>query len=199
MKNSTNIIKYKFLSPIYDLFFRSIFSGIRMKAFESINIKPDSKVLLVGVGTGEDLKFLPDECHITGIDISQAMLSKAVKKSVGKKAEFIVMNGEKLDFNEESFDYIILNLILSVVENPRNAMSEAVRVLKTDGKILVFDKFVSRKIAYARKIFNILTSLLGTDITRNFEDIIQGIPVKILKQDASLFKGSYKIILLGKL
>jgi len=77
MKNSTNITKYRFLSPIYDLFFRDIFIKARDKAFTTLSIRPNSKVLLVGIGTGEDLLFIPEDCFITGIDISEPMLSRA--------------------------------------------------------------------------------------------------------------------------
>lgn len=126
MKNITNITKYRFLSLIYDLIFRNIFSEARKKAFTTLGIKPNSKVLLVGIGTGEDLLFMPKDCFITGIDISEAMLRQAGKKVPDSNAEFLIMNAESLDFLNETFDYITLNLILSVVENPRQAMLEAV-------------------------------------------------------------------------
>jgi len=81
MKNSTNITKYRFLSLIYDLVFRNIFIKARDKAFITLSIRPKSKVLLVGIGTGEDLIFMPEDCFITGIDISQSMLRQAYKKA----------------------------------------------------------------------------------------------------------------------
>lgn len=199
MKNSTNITKYRLLSPIYDLVFRNIFIKAREQAFTTLSIKANSKVLLVGVGTGEDLYFMPEDCFITGIDISETMLSQAGKKTQNRNAEFLIMNAEHLDFLNETFDYVILNLVLSVVENPRQAMSETVRVLKDDGQILVFDKFVSgSNVTLARKVTNVLTSFMGTDITRCFDKIVRGVPVKILRENTSLFKGSYKIILLEK-
>lgn len=199
MKNSTNITKYRFLSPIYDLVFRNVFIKARDKAFTTLSIRPNSKVLLVGIGTGEDLLFMPEDCFITGIDISEPMLRHAGKKTQNKNVEFLVMNAESLDFLNKTFDYVILNLVLSVVENPRQAMSEAVRVLKDNGKILVFDKFVnSSNVTLVRKLFNVLTSFIGTDINRYFDDIVRDIPVKIIRENASLFKGTYKIILLEK-
>lgn len=199
MKNSTNITKYKLLSYIYDLFFRNLFIKARHTAFSTFNIKNNKKVLLVGVGTGEDLKFIPDDCSIIGIDISESMLLQAIKKAQGKNAEFHIMNAESLKFLDDTFDYVIFNLVLSVVESPRKAILEGIRVLKSDGKVLVFDKFISGdNISLIRKLLNVLTSLVGTDINRRFEDIVRDMPVRIIKENDSMFKGSYKIIQLEK-
>ncbi|WP_243523357.1 methyltransferase domain-containing protein [Bacillus pseudomycoides] len=38
------------------------------------------------------------------------------------------MNAEQLQFPDESFDVVSLNLILSVVKKPKQALAEAIRV-----------------------------------------------------------------------
>jgi ubiquinone/menaquinone biosynthesis C-methylase UbiE len=110
------------------------------------------------------------------------------------------MNAEKLEFADGVFDKVVLNLILSVAENPALVMSEALRVLNDKGKILVFDKFIApgEKVSFGRKILNHITTFVGTDITRCFEDYIKGKPVKILVDEKSILGGHYRIILLEK-
>jgi ubiquinone/menaquinone biosynthesis C-methylase UbiE len=104
-----------------------------------------------------------------------------------------------LRFPDQSFECAALNLILSVAGNPKQVLAETVRVLKPKGKILIWDKFARPgKIHWVRKVLNGITSGLGTDITRNLEALLQGIPVNVLENQDSLFKGNYRAVLLEK-
>lgn len=199
MKNNTNIQKYKILSPIYDfLMGNRLFRNARKRAFSLLDFKPGNKLLLVGVGTGEDAPLLPHDLEIIGIDISDDMLDKARKKT--EHVIFMNMNAESLKFEDEKFDFVILNLILSVVENPQKALLEATRVLSPSGTILVFDKFLDedKKPNIIRKTLNMVTSLLGTDINRRFGEVIKGTSLNIKHQENSVLNGNYKIIVLRK-
>ncbi len=198
MKNKTNVTKYAFLSLIYDLVFTPFFTAARKKSFDMLGIKKNDKVLLVGVGTGLDIPLITPGAWVTGVDLSPAMLEKAEKKKTSR-TQLIKMNAEKLQFKSGAFDVVVLNLILSVVEKPSAAMREAYRVLKKGGRIMVWDKFApGKKTSLARKALNVITSLIGTDITRNFEDITQGMKLKILNDEAVMFGGNYRTIIIRK-
>lgn len=199
MKNHTNVRKYKILSPMYDVLMGNrIFRNARMKAFSLLDFKPNHTVLLVGVGTGEDIPLLPNHIEIIGIDLSDEMLEKARKKT--NHAVLMNMNAESLEFENEKFDFVILNLILSVVENPQKALIEAARVLSPSGTILVFDKFLDedKRPNIMRKALNLITSTLGTDINRSFDEIVKGTSLYIKHQESSVLNGNYKIIVLEK-
>lgn len=198
MKNKSNLIKYGFLSLIYDRFFTFVFSSGRKKSFSMIKIRKDDKVLLVGVGTGLDLPLLPAGARVTGVDISPVMLLKAEKRKTSG-TRLMVMNAEKLKFKSGSFDIVILNFILTVVENPPSAMREALRVLKKGGRILVWDKFSrDKKPGFVRRMFNVVTSFMGTDITRNFEEISRGMKFSVLRDEPGMFGGNFRTILIKK-
>jgi ubiquinone/menaquinone biosynthesis C-methylase UbiE len=201
MKNDTNIIKYRFLAPIYDLIFNPFLAKARKKALSVLDFKSEDKILLIGVGTGLDIPLIPKDCITTGIDLSEDMLNKAKLKAGNRRnVELVKMNAESLAFPNQRFDFVVLNLILSVVENPKKVLSEAVRVLNESGEILVFDKFIKgKRSSIGRQIINILTSSVGTDITRCFEEISADLPVKVFKDEASIFRGNYRIIVLKKL
>jgi ubiquinone/menaquinone biosynthesis C-methylase UbiE len=200
MQNSTNITKYKRLAPVYDLFFGGVLKKARAKAIGSLTFNEGCRILIMGVGTGEDFRYIPDHCNCVGIDISEPMLEKAREKAEHRSIELIKMNAENVTLPDGYFDIVILNLILSVAENPNLVVSEAIRVLKDDGRILVFDKFVksNHKISFPRKVINNLTVFFGTDINRCFEKIIAGIPLTVIKDTNSFFRGAYRIILLRK-
>ncbi|HEY9059251.1 MAG TPA: methyltransferase domain-containing protein [Pseudobacteroides sp.] len=200
MKNSTNILKYKRLAPVYDLVFGKILASARIKVFKSIEFKKGSKVLLMGVGTGEDIKYIPKDCMCIGIDISESMLERARKKAGHLNVMFLNMNAEKVDFQDSTFDFVILNLILSVAENPDKVLSEANRILKGNGQIIVFDKFLKKegKITIIRRLVSKITAFIGTDINREFEVMVSGMQLSIIRDDALMMGGNYRNILLEK-
>ncbi len=110
------------------------------------------------------------------------------------------MNAENLCFEDHKYDLIVMNLVLSVVEQPKIALKEALRVLKEDGTILIFDKFKkNEKLSLKRRALNVVTSTLGTDITRSFESIVGGFQVEVYKDVELMFKGNYRGILLRKM
>lgn len=70
MKNHTNKLKYKGISIIYDyLMSNKLFIKARERAFSLLPLKSKQDILFVGVGTGEDLRFIPSDVNITGIDL----------------------------------------------------------------------------------------------------------------------------------
>lgn len=199
MRNQSNLTKYRILAPIYDrLMGRSNVRSARQRALSLLEIAPADRVLLVGVGTGEDLAFLPTSTGLVGIDLSEEMLEVARAKF--PSAELRVMNAESLEYSDGLFDKVVLNLVLSVVEHPEQALAEAIRVLKPEGRVVVFDKFLpaGETPPLARRALNVITSWLGTDINRRFDEICRGLPLKMVADEPSLFGGSYRILLLGK-
>ncbi len=103
---------------------------------------PPGKLLEVGVGTGKHLHKLQKH-KVTAIDINDAMIKLAQKQNL-PHIEFIIMDGAKTTFADESFDYVILLHILAVVKNPNELILEAQRVLKPDGKMLILNHFTPK-------------------------------------------------------
>jgi phosphatidylethanolamine/phosphatidyl-N-methylethanolamine N-methyltransferase len=196
MDNKSNVLKYRLLAPVYDLIMNNnMFVKARKQALDLHEYKPNDKVLIVGVGTGEDLRFLPKNIDLIGIDLSKEMLLRADSKKQNEQWVLKQMNAEQLQFNNETFDVVVLNLILSVVGNPKEAMSEAIRVLKPNGTVIVFDKFLydNDEPSLFRKVLNKFTNFIGTDINRNFFDMLDGHQFEIYQHTSSLFNGAYQI------
>lgn len=175
MNNSWNQVIYKVWSPIYDRFFNSgLFLQARKQVFNDLSFKQGQKILFVGVGTGADLELIDRESlDITAIDLSGDMLKKASSKSSNASIQFFQMDAQKLLFKDESYDVIIASLILSVVPEPKECLKEMERVLKNNGKIIIFDKFApkEKQLPFFKRIVRPVVRIFGTDIGLHFENI----------------------------
>lgn len=204
MNNTSNKKIYKKWSKIYDKFFGSnYFNNQRKLEIELLKLTSKHKILFIGVGTGEDLKFVPKDAHVTAIDITEEMLDVARKKAndLGmKNIEIINMDAMNLSFSDNEFDYVILNLILSVVPDGNKCFNEAFRVLKRKGRIAIFDKFAKENGSKGKVklLLNKITMALGTDINRRFSEISKDKSFRIIEMRKSLFGGMYRIIVLEK-
>lgn len=204
MNNFDNMQIYRKWARIYDKFFGSSFiNKQRESEISMLNLKAGDNILFIGIGTGEDLRFVPGGVNVTGIDITEEMLEVARRKAreLGlKDAKIFNMDGQNLEFDCNEFDYVVMNLILSVIPDGHKALSEAYRVLKQGGKIAVFDKFLEDKKEpnIMRKLLNNITKSLGTDINRRFSDIAHNINLIVVQEKESILGGMYKIIILQK-
>lgn len=204
MNNSWNAIIYKGWAPIYDrIFDAGPFSRAREKVFADVHFQPGDRILFVGVGTGADIGRLPfKKLSVTAIDYSEDMLQKARKKFADSDIQFLKMDAQELDFPSESFDYVVGSLILSVVPDSTRVLEEMARVCRTNGTILIFDKFAEpgRGLSSAKKLLRHLIKVLGTDIGVSFETIYQRkkAALAILSDEGIMFGGMYRKIKLKK-
>jgi len=201
MDDERNQSIYKLWAPIYDKVMGPFAGKARRHAIELLNLRVGESVLLLGVGTGLDLPHIQAGVKVTGIDLSPAMLRKAQDKANGRNVALLEMNAQALDFPDDSFDVVVLNLILSVVPNGAVAFREAWRVLRPGGRAVIFDKFASEdgRISALRRGVGKIISLFGTDPNRRLSELM-GTPsdLTIERDEPSLLHGQYRIVLLRK-
>lgn len=198
--NRWNIIRYTIYTPVYDIFAR-ILTKSRKKSLELLNIQQGDKVLIVGAGTGLDLEIIHRKCEITATDLTPSMVAAIKRRSRSLKREVnaLVMDGQKLEFADETFDCVILHLILAIIPDPVACFAEAERVLKIGGHLVIFDKLLKKhqKPSLLRKILDPFTTLFFSSITRSFSSIYKHSNMKI-KTDITTFGGLFRIIVLKK-
>ena len=190
-------------SPVYDLLVSVPFlRRARAKAIAAINLQPGERVLLIGVGTGADLPLLPAGIDAVGIDNNSAMLKRAKRKAARCECQIELMqaDAEKLPFPDKSFDAVVMTLILSVVPDARRALAEAIRVLRDDGRAVVFDKFLpdDLRASVGRRALNLLTSSFGTDINRRFGEMQAETDCAVAGDEPVKSGSAYRVILLRK-
>jgi len=100
-----------------------------LKELEIID-RPQGLSLEIGVGSGRFASKLGID---VGIDISKEVLMMAKERGV----EVIRCDAGKLPFMDNVFEFVYMIFTLCFLENPEMAISEAYRVLKNGGKLLV--------------------------------------------------------------
>ena len=155
---------YKAYAPVYDLCLRWLFRDGHRKGIECLPKVTPLNVLDVGVGTGLSLSHYRPGDIVTGIDSSPAMLEAARRKeSAAKKTDIRLMDASRLAFNDCSFDAVLLFYAVSVFPDPESAISEAVRVSKPGGDIIIVNHSRSTKrwLSRAETLIAPLARLLG--------------------------------------
>ncbi|MGL4731440.1 MAG: class I SAM-dependent methyltransferase [Clostridium sp.] len=96
------------------------------------------KILDLGTGTGKVLKMLkkhfPDG-DFYGVDISKDMMKRMDKKNEFK-LELSAIEDLKI-FDDNTFDVLTARMVFHHSENLNKAMSEAYRVLKPNGRLII--------------------------------------------------------------
>jgi phosphatidylethanolamine/phosphatidyl-N-methylethanolamine N-methyltransferase len=130
-------------APVYDLVFGGVFSKGRKAAIAATN-QIGGRVLEVGVGTGISLPQYASHLRIFGTDISEAMLRKAKHRvddlSLNNVEGLAVMDAEKLEFPDNSFDVVMAQYVVTAVPNPEVALDEFARVLRPGGELIILTR-----------------------------------------------------------
>ncbi|MDH5637499.1 MAG: class I SAM-dependent methyltransferase [Nitrospinota bacterium] len=149
---------YHAYSGVYDFIFKSFFHPRQKRALNDVMFKPGDRILDVGVGTGLSLPLYPGHCDVVGVDLSASMLAQA-KRKVEKLGLTNVtlreMDACALDFEDDTFDYVVATHIISVVPEPIRVIDEMKRVTKPGGTFVIVNHFVSSK-PWMAKVENIL-------------------------------------------
>jgi len=157
---------YEKLASVYDLIFGPALHRGRMQAIARMGIRPDDRILEVGVGTGINLPLYPASTEVTGIDFSASMLEKAhtrVQRKGVFNARLLVMDAANLRFADESFDIVYAPYLISVVPDPVKVAQEMRRVCRTGGRIIFLNHFRSENpvMSWGERLISPLTVHVG--------------------------------------
>lgn len=137
------------ISGNYDFLNHFLSLGIdirwRKKAIKLLAPGKPKLILDVATGTGdfavETLKLNPDK--VIGVDISEGMLEVGRKKMKSKgydnRIELLTGDSEKLPFEENKFDAVIVAFGVRNFENLERGIAEMYRVLKPGGRMVVLE------------------------------------------------------------
>jgi len=144
---------YEKLANVYDLTFGPTLHPGRLVALETMGIKPEDRILEVGIGTGINAPLYPRNCHVTGVDFSASMLEKArerVERKGLRNVQLFEMDAANLSFPDNSFDIVYAPYVISVVPDPVQVVREMRRVCRPGGKFIVLNHFRSPNRLLAR-------------------------------------------------
>jgi ubiquinone/menaquinone biosynthesis C-methylase UbiE len=129
------------------------------------------RALEVGVGTGKNLSYYPQNVKITAIDLSPRMLEKARKKAsdLGLAVDFREMDAQHLKFPDRSFDTVFATFVFCSVPNPVLGLEELRRVCKTGGRLLLLEHMRPGNpiLGFLFDMFNpMVVRMMGANINR---------------------------------
>ena len=196
-------LSYTLLAPVYDAIVGSSTQSMRSNSIERIHVPIPQHVLINGIGTGLDLPFLPDHHQYTATDLTPAMLDKCKSRLTQHNLNIQLHTADvmQLPFENDTFDIVLMNLILAVVADPLKALKEASRVLKPGGKIYIMDKFIHPgQLAPGRRLLNFFIRHIATRTDVVFEELLDSCPeLKLTNDNPALMNGWFRYIDLEKL
>jgi ubiquinone/menaquinone biosynthesis C-methylase UbiE len=128
-------------APRYDrqmrFFEPMLFSGGREWACSQVQ----GDVLEIAIGTGRNLPFYSDEVRLTGVELSPEMLAIGRRRAaeLGREVELRIGDAQALEFDDGSFDTVIITLALCTIPDDRKAAAEAWRVLRPGGTLVLLE------------------------------------------------------------
>ena len=140
-EGTTSSDPYARLARFYDRLIEPMQAGVRRVALKVVPPTSGWRVLDVGCGTGTGLvPYLDAGCHVSGVDVSQAMLARAADL-LGEGADLQLTDGNSLPFEDGSFDLVHTSMVLhEVAEEARlGFVAEMSRVTKRSGKMMLID------------------------------------------------------------
>lgn len=149
---------------------------------KKLPVEKKLKILDVGCGSGFFSILLAREGHeVTGTDLTPEMIvnSKQLAKEEKVSCRFLVMDAEKLEFEDNSFDLVISRNLTWTLPHVKEAYAEWMRVLKEDGILLNFDaNYGLDDCTDTSKLpENHAHHMLGEEMMRECEEIKRQLPI----------------------
>jgi len=193
---------YTLLAPIYDTMVSGPTERMRLESLKRLKNFKDKRILINGIGSGLDIPFLP-ACHeYVGIDVTPSMLSQAQLRLDNSEIKIELEQADvmQLPYANNSFDIVLMHLILAVVPKPLLALQEASRVLKPGGKIFILDKFIRPgQLALSRRLLNIIIKHIATRTDVVFENLHKECDeLKLVSDESVAMNGWFRSIELEK-
>jgi len=190
---------YTIWATIYDPLTRFL-RWSRRRSIGLLDLRPWDTVLIVGCGTGADFEFIPRDTQCVAVDLTPAMLRRAVAKIGDRRIRVEEMDAMDLRFPDDAFDKAVLHLILAVVPDPVRTLLEAERVTKPGGHLVVLDKFWNRahRAPLPLRLANAILGGYVTAVNRNFHKIVDQTSLEIMQEIPMGFSGLYYAYLLRK-
>lgn len=178
---SCNAYESKCMSDVMGRTLRPGEFKLTRMAVEFGHITSEHRILDLGCGMGATVGFLYENYKVkaVGIDPSEKLLGIAIETC--PFADFVTGTGDFLPFADESFDFVLAECTLSLMNDIGKTLSEVRRVLKTGGFFVVTDVYARNPDA-AKDLKNssIVSCMRGLHDLEKLEERIEDIGFDIL-------------------
>jgi len=130
-----------------------------------------AQALEVGIGTGKNLRYHPQDTKFIAIDFSFPMLKRAQKKTalLNREVYLVQMDVEDLGFPDNSFDSIFASFVFCSVPDPVQGLRELRRVCRSGGRLVLLEHMRpgNRFIGLLFDLLNpLVVRMIGANINR---------------------------------
>ncbi len=158
------------------------------------------EVLEVGVGTGKNMPYYPDGVHMTAVDLSEGMLSRArrLAKTLVLDVDLRQMDAQKLDFPADSFDTVVATFVFCSVPDPVIGLRELGRVCKPHGEIRLIEHMRARSEALGVLMDAanpLVVRTMGPNINRRTVENVTKAGLEIERVEDLSVQGIFKLII----
>ena len=128
----------------YDLFMSPLEMIILKKLRRELIPKSTGDVLEIGIGTGVNfgLYNYNNVKSYIGLDVEISSKAKEIQKS---NQTLVAGVAENLPFKDNSFDTVVVTLVLCSVQDRHKSLDEIYRVLKPEGNLIFIEHILSDK------------------------------------------------------
>jgi ubiquinone/menaquinone biosynthesis C-methylase UbiE len=130
-------------SALYDRCFKASEEAGLRDLRRDLLCQARGRVLELGSGTGLNLELYPreglDSLTLTEPDPHMCKQLRKRMREICPGADLVETGAEDLPFEDDSFDTVVVTLVLCTVPNPAAALQEIRRVLKSDGQFLFLE------------------------------------------------------------
>ncbi|OBA61162.1 SAM-dependent methyltransferase [Mycobacterium sp. 1100029.7] len=170
---NTGPIQAAWASPIGSMLYdnaqalsRRLIAALQHPA-EWLDIPPGGTALDVGSGPGTVTSSLARAAGkdglALGVDISEAMLARAVRNEAGPHVGFLRADAQRLPLRDNTVDAVVSLAVLQLVPNPAAALAEMARVLRPGGRLAIMVPTVGRAARLWQRLPNIGAHVFGED------------------------------------
>ena len=176
---NSNVANWKVANNL-ELGSHAFFAEVERYRFDKLDYLPKrvnynaynkQKVLDVGCGLATDTaRFAKGGADVVAIDIApQAIeLAQANFAQRGLQAKFHVMDGQNMDFADNSFDFVYCHTVLHFTPDPQAMVREILRVLKPGGSALLMTINRNSWLYSLHRLFNMKIDYLDAPVFHRF-------------------------------
>ena len=176
-------------AELHDRSLRRLHAAGPRRCFQEVTGRLHGRVLDIGCGTGILLRDYPAHLTVIAADPDLDFLELAAANGRESPADVhpLPADAQRLLFVDQSFDAVVVNLVLCTVPDPSTALREMCRVLKPGGLLYLYEHVVSRNRAY--RAFQNLTAPLvwwlcdGCHWNRNLTTYLHDLPLTMERHD----------------
>ncbi len=181
--------RYDRMARFYDVMNAPMERGTALARRQRVIARARGDVLVVGAGTGRNLRLYPAGVRVVATDVSLLMLERARRRAaeLPMDVRFEVADVQALPYADASFDTVVATCVFCSVPDPVRGFRELRRVVRPDGQLLFIEHVrpsnpVLGKLADVASIMTV--RLMGPAMNRRTEENMAAAGLRIVERRA---------------